>query len=168
MDELNRRKALKLAAASGAAVSGVFLAGAVNAQAQEEDQAEAFRGEDWDFVPGEKEGPPPEADNSQDLSTQAAARLSLAFFWAPFTFLLKGVNAVVIAEQRNFINAVTVRRSVKEDANFYYVIVSRSLRYAIAKKAGLLNRHQVWIKIQAQPWEPLEKAKSKPLTGNTP
>jgi hypothetical protein len=160
MDDLNRRKAMKLAAASGVALGGVLTSAALNAHAQDQ--------EGTDLSESENDNAPPEADDSTELSSADAANLSLAFPGELVVFLLKGVDATVIQNRPKDVIASTIRKSVRQNARFIYVIVSRSLRFAIAKKAGLLMRHQVWIKIQAGKWRPLEKSPAKPLVGNTP
>jgi hypothetical protein len=157
MNDLNRRQAMTLGLGSGVVASGLFALRAHGAQDPQDYEAEHV-----------EEHPPGEREEGQELTAEESGRLSQAFLGAIVTFLLKRKDAAVIEDHGSHVLASTIPNSVRQDANFWYVIVSRSKRYAIAKKPGLLNRHQVYIKIQAGRWNPVEKALSRPLVGNLP
>ena len=157
MDELTRRKALNLAGTAGALAGALALG--VTAQAQQPDQEAEISDEDLRGF-DEDESLPPEGEEGQEPKST----VKWAFVGAPGTFLLSGKYGAVLL---NYLSKYfAFKATVREGAQFYYLIVSRSLRFAISKKSGLLGMHAVFIKRGANKYKPFEKAVQKPLAGN--
>jgi hypothetical protein len=165
MEELTRRKVMRLATATGVATSGAVALGTTNAQAQQSDQEPQVNEQDLRGL-AEEENPPPEGEEGQELGTQEARALRLAFIISDnAVFLLDGRRGAVLQLFRSTLAAN--RALVSVGTGFYYLTMSPKLpRFAIAKKAGLLGLHQVWIKLGPGKWEKYGKAIQKRLEGN--
>jgi hypothetical protein len=167
MEDLTRRKAMNLAAISGIAAAGLVTLGASGAQAQAQaqqqgDQEPRISEEELRGLEQE-ESPPPEGEEGQE--PQAAQAQRLAFIAASSdAFLVSGRRGAVLLNLRNTVAAN--RAVVREGARFYYLTMSPNLpRFAIAKTAGLLGLHQVWIRTGST-WTRHERAAQKRLEGN--
>lgn len=162
MDAMNRRKALGVVAGGLAAtgVAGQVAAGQQAKQSQKDPKISQQELKDLHEQPS----PPPERDQGKEPTEVRHV-----------TFVSSNADIFMIAHRHGGVilnlrgEVAANQANVTEDDHFYYLTMSTSTdlpRFAIAKKAGMWDRHQVWSRHGAGGWTHYERAAEKRLEGN--